>query len=128
MISILVHSYRRLLCTHKQEIVLIQTRGESNLAKTASNALHTLQALDSITIAVPKIRKRLQKSIVGHVIQTRICMTYCCTVFVRAPPTIYRHTKFQFCGFRSSGDKTGIPKFRIRSRDPAPTPSVGSGA
>jgi len=35
-----------------------QTKGQSNLAKAASNALHTLHALHSITIAVPKICRR----------------------------------------------------------------------
>jgi len=35
--------------------VLSMTKGQSNLVKAALNAPHTLHALDSITVAVPKI-------------------------------------------------------------------------
>jgi len=31
-------------------------------------------------------------------------------------------TKFQFCSFSCSRDTRGVPKFRIRSHDAAPTP------
>jgi len=48
------------------------TRGQSNLAKAASNASHTLHALDFITIAVPKICGGSQKLSVSHVTQIRI--------------------------------------------------------
>jgi len=49
----------------------MKTRGQSNLAKAASNALHTLHALDSRTTAIPKICRGSQKLQVGHVTQTR---------------------------------------------------------
>jgi len=47
------------------------TKGQSNLAKAASNAPHSLHAVDSITIAVPKICRGSQKLKVGHVTQPR---------------------------------------------------------
>jgi len=46
------------------------TRGQSNMAKAASNAPHTLHALDSVTIDVPKICRGSQK-LKGHVTQMR---------------------------------------------------------
>jgi len=52
------------------------TRAQSNLAKAASNVLHTLHALDSMTIAIPKICRGSQKSKVGHVTLPHV--TYCC--------------------------------------------------
>jgi len=53
-------------------MAITRTRGQSNLAKAASNAPHTPHALDSITIAVPKVCRGSQKLKVGHVTQTRI--------------------------------------------------------
>jgi len=50
------------------------TKGQSNLAKAASNAPHTLHALDSMTVAVSKICGGSQKLKVGHVTKTRICI------------------------------------------------------
>jgi len=49
----------------------IVARGQSNLAKAALNAPHTLHALDFITIAIPRICRGSQKLNVGHVIQTQ---------------------------------------------------------
>jgi len=40
----------------------------------ASNAPHTLHALGSIAIAVPKICSRSQKLKVAHVTQAQICI------------------------------------------------------
>jgi len=57
------------------------TRGQSNLAEAASNALHTM---DSMTITIP-----LQKLKVGHMTQTRTrILANCCIVFVRAPSSL----------------------------------------
>jgi len=60
-------------------------KGQRNLAKAASNAPHTVYALDSITIAVPKICSGSQKLEVGHVPDVDERMMYCCIVFVKAP-------------------------------------------
>jgi len=65
------------------------TRGQSNLAKAASNAPHA-HTLESITIAIPKICRGSQKLKVRPVIQTRIRI-YCCIVFVRAPSYLWAH-------------------------------------
>jgi len=70
------------------------TRGQSNLAKAASNALHTLHAWDSITIAVPKIWRGSQKLKVGHVTQMRTRIWLPVAQFLLGPPTLYMHAKF----------------------------------
>jgi len=44
-----------------------QIRGQSNLAKAASNAPHTLHAQDCLALSVTGTFRRLQKLEVGHV-------------------------------------------------------------
>jgi len=88
--------------------VRYQTRGQSNLLKAALNASHTLHALDSITIAIPKICRGLQNLKVAQVTQTH--MTCYCIGFI-GPPAIYRHTKCQFCSLSHFGD-TRDPKVK----------------
>jgi len=46
---------------------ITSTRGQSNLGKAASNALHTLHAQDSAAISVSEICMRLQNLKVDHV-------------------------------------------------------------
>jgi len=55
-------------------MTIIITQSQSNLAKAALNALHTLHALDSITIAVTKIYRGSQKLKVSHMTRTQICI------------------------------------------------------
>jgi len=49
----------------REDASKLTTRGQSNLVKAASNAPHTLHALDSI--AVHKIYRASQKLKIGHV-------------------------------------------------------------
>jgi len=58
-------------------------RGQSDLAKAASNALHTLHAPQYAASTIAGIRKD-QKSEVGHVTPPPIPMMYCCIVMVMA--------------------------------------------
>jgi len=44
-----------------------KTRGQSNLAKAASNTPHTLHAQDSVAVDVPEIRRQSQNLKVDHV-------------------------------------------------------------
>jgi len=44
-----------------------KARGQSDSAKAASNAPHTVHAQDSLALAVPKICMESQKLKVGHV-------------------------------------------------------------
>jgi len=89
-------------------------------AKAVFPEWFTLHALESIIIAIQKICRGSQK--VDHVTQTRIRVWPTVAYFLLGPPATYRHTKFQFCIIRRSGDMKGIPKFRIKSRDSAPAP------
>jgi len=69
-----------------------EARSKSNLAKAASNALHTLHVLDSIArpIAVPdragiaKVKSRSHDPDAKPAYEQ-----YCCIVFVRAPTPLY---------------------------------------
>jgi len=45
--------------------------GQSNLAKTASNAPHTLRAQDSVAVAVPEICSQSLNVKAGHVTPPR---------------------------------------------------------
>jgi len=48
----------------------ILTRGQSNLAKAASNAPHTLHAHDTVVVAVPEIHRQSKNLKAGHVTPT----------------------------------------------------------
>jgi len=71
--TVIIHSVVHLQkCTknNKEDVLKRQyhsvTRGQSNLAKAASNAPHTLHSQDSLATAVPKICTQSQKVQVGH--------------------------------------------------------------
>jgi len=101
----------------------LTTKGQSNLAKAASNVLHTLHALDSITIVVPKICRGSQKLKVGHVTQTRTSI--CCIVFVRAPTPLYAsQTLLSVSSFCSGDMRRGSQNLKL---GPLPLSVGGSG-
>jgi len=87
-----------------EKIVRAITRRQSNLAKAASNALHTLHASDS---AVPKIWRWRDQA--GDPL-----MTYFCIVFVRAPPCM--STQNFKTSFSRSGDTRGSQNLKVGPR------------
>jgi len=64
-----------------------ETRG--NLIKVASNAPHTLHALDSVAVAVVKIFRRSQNSTVGHVTPPKTPNNLLCIVLDRIRSRVY---------------------------------------
>jgi len=75
--------------------------------------------VNSVASAALEIWGGSQNSEFGHVTRPPLSMAYFCIVFVNTPPSLYLHAKFQVFSCSHSGHGRGVPKFGIKSRDPA---------
>jgi len=106
-----VHNSTTMSSTPRQRYFVheVLTRNQSNLAKAASNALHTTR-VGLYNYSLPKICRGSQKLKIGHVIQTQTRQSFVCTQNFKSLTSAVLEIR------------RGFPQFRIRSRDFAHTP------
>jgi len=114
----------------KYDVLLV-----NNLAKAASNALHTLQTPECPALAIPEHKRGPKKiEIRSRDLHSKSCyfilrshgqplMTCFCTVLFRAPQWLDMHAKFQVSSFSRFGNTSGSQNLE-RSHVTPPSISV----